>query len=122
MELNIFNTVSKKELWWFINKFSIFINSWIDIKATLSILVKQIKNPYFRRIISEMKENIDHWVNIHETCKDTQKCLIPYYCIDFSLRKTWQLWRILSELDTNLQENIELKWKVKSALIYPIIL
>ena len=123
MELNIFNTVSKKELWWFINKFSIFINSWIDIKATLSILVKQIKNPYFRRIISEMKENIDHWVNIHETMQRYPKVFDPLTIALISVwEKTWQLWRILSELDTNLQENIELKWKVKSALIYPIIL
>jgi len=31
-EITLFNSVSKKELWQFINKFSIFINSGIDVK------------------------------------------------------------------------------------------
>jgi type II secretory pathway component PulF len=36
--------------------------------------------------------------------------------------KTWNLWRILEEMDKKMLENIELKWKVKWALIYPVIL
>jgi len=32
MEITLFESVSKKEMWGFVNKFSIFVNSWIDIK------------------------------------------------------------------------------------------
>ena len=32
LEITLFETVSKKEVWGFINKFSIFVNSGIDIK------------------------------------------------------------------------------------------
>jgi type II secretory pathway component PulF len=32
IEIALFNSVSKKELWQFINKLSIFVNSGIDIK------------------------------------------------------------------------------------------
>ena len=36
--------------------------------------------------------------------------------------KTWKLAHILDELDTSMLESIELKWKVKGAMIYPAIL
>lgn len=123
MEITLFNSVSKKELWQFINKFSIFINSWIDIKWALWILVKQIKNPYLKRIIAEMKDNIDHWIGIHETMQQYPKIFDPLSTsLIWVWEKTWQLWHILAELDANLLENIELKWKVKWAMIYPMIL
>jgi type II secretory pathway component PulF len=32
-------------------------------------LIKQIKNPYLKKITIEMKENIDHGVTISETMK-----------------------------------------------------
>lgn len=32
IEITLFNSVTKKEMWQFINKLSIFINSGIDIK------------------------------------------------------------------------------------------
>ena len=122
-EITLFNSVSKKELWQFINKFSIFINSWLDVKWALNILVKQIKNPYLKKIVLEIKENIDHWINISETMQQYPKV---FDSLTISLiavwEKTWQLWNVLAELDTNLLENIELKWKVKWAMIYPAIL
>jgi len=123
VEITLFNSVSKKELWQFINKLSIFINSWLDIKWALNILVKQIKNPYLKKIVFEIKENIDHWINISETMQQYPKV---FDSLTISLiavwEKTWQLWNVLAELDANLLENIELKWKVKWAMIYPMIL
>ena len=123
LEITFFNSVSKKELWQLINKLSIFINSWIDIKWAINIIVKQIRNPYLKKITIELKENINHWITLSETMNQYPKI---FDTLTTSLvwvwEKTWQLWRILTELDTSLLENIELKWKVKWAMIYPIIL
>lgn len=123
IEISLFNSVSKKELWQFINKLSIFVNSWIDIKWALWILTKQTKNPYLKRITNEIKVNIDHWIAINETMATYPKV---FDTLTISLvrvgEKTGQLWKILDELDTSLLENIELKWKVKWAMIYPMIL
>ena len=122
-DIVLFKSASKKEVWQFINKLSIFINSWIDIKWALKILVKQIKNPYLKEIIEEIKENIDHWISIHETMSNYPKV---FDNLTVSLikvwEKTWKLWYILNELDTQMIESIELKWKVKWAMIYPSIL
>ncbi|MDD3144723.1 MAG: type II secretion system F family protein [Candidatus Gracilibacteria bacterium] len=123
IEITLFQSVSKKELWQFINKFSIFLNSGIDVKGALGILVKQIKNPYMKKIAIEMRDNIDHGIGIYETMNQYPKI---FDALTTSLvgvgEKTGQLGKILAELDTNLLENIELKGKVKGAMIYPMIL
>lgn len=122
-EISLFNSVSKKEVWQFINKLSIFVNSWIDIKWALWILYRQIKNPYLKKITAEIKQNIDHGIAINETMKQYPKVFDPLSTALIEVwEKTGKLWKILSELDTNLLENIELKWKVKWAMIYPMIL
>ncbi len=123
IQINLFNSVSRKELWKFINKFSIFVNSWIDIKWALWILIKQIKNTYLKGIVKEMKENIDHWITISETMKKYPKVFDSLTIALISVwEKTWLLWKILNELDKNLLESIELKWRIKSALMYPVIM
>lgn len=123
IEFTLFESVSKKEVWWFINKFSIFLNSWIDIKWALWIIVKQIKNPLLLRIVKEMKENINQGITISQTMAQYPKVFDNLTISLISVwEKTWQLWKILEELNKTLLENIELKWKVKWAMIYPTIL
>ena len=122
-EISLFNSVSKKEAWQFINKLSIFISSWIDIKWALTILSKQIQNPYLKRITLEIKENIDHGIAINETMNQYPKVFDNLTVALIKVwEKTWKLWVILAELDTSMLESIELKWKVKWAMLYPMIL
>jgi len=122
-DITLFESVSKKEVWSFINKFSIFLNSWIDVKWALTILTKQVKNPKLNRIVLEIKENIDHGITISDTMNQYPKVFDSLTTALISVwEKTGQLGEILAELDRNLLESIELKWKVKWAMIYPIIL
>ena len=110
-------------MWQFINKFSIFVNSGIDVKGALGILVKQSKNPLVKKIVTEMRNNIDHGVALHETMLQYPKVFDPLTTALIEVgEKTGQLGKILAELDMNLLENIELKGKVKGAMIYPMIL
>lgn len=122
-EIILFWWVSKKEVWQFINRFSIFVNSWLDVKWALWILIKQTKNPYFKNIIKEIKENIDHWILINSSMARYPKVFDP---LTIALVWVWEntglLWKILNDLDKNLLENLELKSKIKWAMIYPIIL
>nr|MDD3720766.1 type II secretion system F family protein [Candidatus Gracilibacteria bacterium] len=122
-DLILFSSVSKKEIWGFINKMSIFINSGIDIKSALGIVIKQITNVRLKEIIIEMKLNIDHGITIAETMQQYPKVFDPLVTSLVGVgEKTGQLGKILSELDRNLLDSIELKGKVKGALIYPVIL
>lgn len=122
-EIVLFASAKQKDVWQFINKFSIFINSGIDIKWALGILIKQTKNPLMKKIVTEMRNNIDHGVSIHETMLQYPKVFdsLTTALIEVG-EKTGQLGKILQELDTNMMESIELKAKVKGALVYPGIL
>jgi type IV pilus assembly protein PilC len=122
-EITLFNSVSKKEVWEFMNKLSIFINSWIDIKWAFNIIVKQIKNPYLKKIWNEIRTNIDYWISISETMKQYPKVFDNLTVALINVwEKTWNLGKVLNELDKKMLESIELKWKVKWALLYPAIL
>lgn len=121
--ISIFSSVSKKDVRKFINKLSWFLSSWMDIKTSLSIVSKQMKNPYFSKIVLEMKNNIDFWILISDTMKQYpgvfDKLTVWLVAI---WEKTWSLWDILNKMDSRMLEQIELTWKVKWALTYPIIL
>ncbi len=122
-EILLFASTTQKDVWGFINKFSIFINSGIDIKWALAILVKQSKNPLMKKIVMEMRTNIDHGIALHETMMQYPKVFDALTTALIEVwEKTGQLWKILAELDTNLLESIELKGKVKWAMVYPMIL
>lgn len=123
INIQLFNSVSKKELWQFINKLSIFINSWIDIKWAFNILTKQTKNPYLKKIAGEIKTNIDYGIGISESMMQYPKVFDTLLIALISVwEKTWNLGKILTEVEKKMLEDIELKGKVKWALIYPIIL
>jgi type II secretory pathway component PulF len=123
MEITLFKSVSKKEVRQFINKFSIFVNSWLDIKWALMILTKQTKNVYFKGIIKEMRINIDYGISISETMIQYPKVFDNLIVSLISIwEKSWKLWDILGKLDTTLRDSLELKWKIKWAMIYPTAL
>lgn len=122
-DIQLFMHAGQKDVWQFINKLSIFINSGIDIKGALSIMTKQSKNPLIKKIVIDMRWNIDHGVSLHETMLQYPKVFDPLTIALVEVgEKTGQLWKILAELDRNLLDSIELKGKVKGAMVYPMIL
>lgn len=122
-ELILFKHVWRKDLWKFINKFSIFINSWVDVKSALNILIKQTKSPYFKKIITEIRDNINHGIGISETMFRYTNVFDPLtIALIWVGEKTWLLWKILQELDQNMLDSIELRWRIKSAMVYPAIM
>jgi len=123
VDIVLFESVSRKELWMFINKLTIFINSWIDVKWALGILAKQTKNPFMKRVTIEMRNNIDYWITLSETMKQYPKVFDNLtVALIWVWEKTWSLWKILKELDVAMIESLEIRWKVKSAMVYPAIL
>lgn len=121
-EIVLFKSVSRKELRQFINKLSNFINSWLDISTSLWIISKQVANPYLKFIILDMKTNINYGISISETMDQYPKV---FDSLTSSLVSVWvktgSLWFILKELEQKLIDEIELKSKVKWAMIYPIV-
>ncbi|EKD66429.1 MAG: general secretory pathway component, cryptic [uncultured bacterium (gcode 4)] len=119
----IIGGISRKEVWQFINKLSNFLNSWIDLKTAFWILHKQVKNQKLKKIVNEIRLNLDHWLSVSDTMRQYQKYFDPFIISLIIVgEKTWTLPRVLTELDKKLLESIELKAKIRWALIYPAIL
>ncbi|MCH8519056.1 type II secretion system F family protein, partial [Candidatus Gracilibacteria bacterium] len=106
-DIQLFMHAGQKDVWQFINKLSIFVNSGIDIKGALGILIKQSKNPLIKKIVTDMRNNIDHGVSLHETMFQYPKVFDPLTTALVEVgEKTGQLGKILAELDRNLLESI----------------
>lgn len=115
--------ISEKEIRMFVNKLWNFLSSWIDLKTSFWILTKQVKNPKLKQIMEEVRTNLDHWLSISDTLKQYGKYFDPLIIALIEVwEKTWTLPRVLQELDKKLLDTIELKSKIKWALIYPFIL
>ncbi len=121
-DIILFKGVSRKELWQLINKLSNFINSGLDISTSLWIIAKQVANPYLKFIILDMKTNINYGIAISETMAQYPKV---FDNLTTSLIAVWvktgSLWFILKEIEKKLLDEIELKAKVKWALMYPVV-
>lgn len=118
-----FGGVSPKEIWEFINKISNFLGSGIDIKTAFGIVQKQIKNPKLQTIVGDIRSNLDHGLSISDTMRQHYKYFDPLIIALVEVgEKTGTLPRVLSELEATLLENIEIKGKIKGAMIYPVIL
>lgn len=119
----IIGGISPKEVWQFINKLSSFLSSGIDLKTAFSIVSRQIRNPKLAKIITETRENLDHGLTISESLRAHAKYFDPLVISLIEVgEKTGTLPRVVAELEKTLLENIEIKAKIKSALIYPVIL
>ncbi|MDD2487199.1 MAG: type II secretion system F family protein [Candidatus Gracilibacteria bacterium] len=119
----IIGGISPKEIWQFINKLSNFLNSGIDIKTAFGILYKQVQNPRLKKIVNEIRLNLDHGLSITDTLRQYSKYFdtLIIALLDVG-EKTGSLPKVLAELEKKLLESIELRAKIKGALIYPAIL
>lgn len=119
----IIGGIAPKEIWQFINKLSSFLSSGIDLKTAFQIVQKQVKNQKLKQIVNEIRQNLDHGLSISDTLKQYAKYFDPLIIALIEVgEKTGNLPRVLSELEVSLLESIELKSKIRGAMIYPAIL
>lgn len=119
----IIGGISPKEIWGFVNKLANFLNSGIDLKTAFSIVQKQVKNPKLAMILADVRSNLDHGLSVSDTLKQHSKYFDPLIIALIEVgEKTGTLPKVLTELEATLLENIEIKGKIKGAMIYPAVL
>ena len=115
--------IAEKEVWQFINKLSSFQNSGVDLKTSLAMLHKQVKSPKLRIIVNALRTNLEYGLSLSETLRQYARYFNPLVISLLEIgEKTGTLPKVLIELDDKLLENLELKRRIKSAMIYPAIL
>jgi type IV pilus assembly protein PilC len=114
--------VSLKELTIFSRQLSTLVSSSVPIVQSLSILESQVENKNFARVISLIRKDIESGLSISDAMAKYPDVFSELYVSMIRAGEVGGvLDTILDRLATYLESSAALRDKVKSALMYPII-
>lgn len=74
-------------------------------------------------MVGDIRANLDHGLSISDTLRQHSKYFDPFIIALVEVgEKTGTLPRVITELEATLLENMEIKGKIRGAMIYPAIL
>ena len=99
------------------------INSWIPITNSLSIMMYQAKDKTLKDLLWVLLRDLSKWKKLQDSFKDYPKIFSNF---DIYIIKMWEVtWKLANSLEIirdREEKNKDLKSKILSALIYPIII
>lgn len=118
----IFQRVKSKELVMFSRQFATLIESQVVILEALRTLADQTQNAYFRNIISDVANDVEGGLLLSEALKKYSRIFSALYVsIVKSGEASGNLHQALKNVADNVEYRYELNSKVKSAMMYPVI-
>lgn len=121
--LSSFNGIKIKDKVVFYRLISVMLNSWMTLIKAISTLERQEKNKTLKGIYSNFLTNLRDWKTLSE-------CL-ELYPMSFSeseiwmvksWEKTWKLNEVLLTIATQVEKINSIITKLRSALIYPLLI
>ena len=115
--------VSKKTLAVFTRQFSTMLNAGLPLLSCLEILGKQTEKPAFRRILSDVRSDVESGLSLADALRRQPRVFDNLYVnMVESGEIGGALDVILVRLSTYLEKSVALQRKIKSAMIYPVII
>lgn len=115
--------ISSKEKINFLEQFSNLINSWIPVLNSLKIIMYQSKNKKLKNILEKIIWDINKWENL-TVCFSKYPKIFNFF--DLSIIEmwevTWSLWDSIETIKNKEEKDNDLRWKIISAMIYPIVI
>ena len=113
--------VRVKEVAIFSRQFSTMINSGLSLLRSLTILAEQTPNRTFRRVILDVKADVEKGASLSQALEKHPKVFGRLYT---SMVKSGEVGGVLDEtldrLALTLEAQVELRSQVKSAMMYPV--
>ncbi len=123
LDLTIGSGVSNKDIVIFTRQFSTMLEAGIPLDECLDILSKQTDNKKLQNVIKEVKVDVEGGKQLNESLASHPKIFKTLYT---SLVEAGEegglLTNVLNRLSGYMEAAEELKTKVKSAMIYPVII
>jgi type IV pilus assembly protein PilC len=114
--------VPRQEIMHFSRQMAAFVRTGIPITDALEVIEEGTGNKRFKLILAEMNEQIQNGQPFSEALAEHAAVFPPYYVgILKSSELTGQLDTALEQLSGYIERDVEAKSKVKSALVYPIV-
>src|SRR5262249_38625101 len=114
--------VPRQEIMHFSRQMAAFVRTGIPITDALGVIEEGSGNKRFKQILSEMREQIQNGQPFSEALAEHANVFPPFYVgILKSSELTGQLDTALEQLSGYIERDVEAKSKVKSALVYPLV-
>lgn len=114
--------VPVKDLSIFTRQFSVMIDAGLPVVQCLEILANQQENRIFKRVLLEVREDVEAGSSLFESFRKHPKVFDDLYCNLVAAGEAGGILdTILQRLSVYLEKNVKLKSAVKSALIYPVV-
>ena len=112
--------VRLKELSFFSRQLSVLIDAELPLIQSLGLLAEQQKNKYFKRVITEVKEDVEAGSALHQALRKHPKVFDDLYCnLVASGEQSGSLDTMLRRLADYQESMIKLRARVRQAMIYP---
>ncbi|PJE64685.1 MAG: hypothetical protein COU90_01355 [Candidatus Ryanbacteria bacterium CG10_big_fil_rev_8_21_14_0_10_43_42] len=112
--------VSLEDKMIFARNLSVMIRAGLSITKALEVLHKQSENPTFKKVILDLSEQVKNGISLSESTKRHQKVFSHIFTAMVQAGEvSGKLDESLSVLAIQMQNDYELRRKVKGALIYP---
>lgn len=123
LSIDVFSKVTTTDIVFLVRNLATTVKAGLSIVESLDILIKDTKNKLMKKILQSAQAMIKNGQSL-SVAFDAYKNLFPPIFIGMikAGEVSGQLEKTLSELGRYLSKEYSLKSKVKSALIYPIIL
>lgn len=112
--------VKLKELAVYSRQLSVLIDAELPLIQSLNILAEQTKNKYFRRVITQVREDVEAGSTLNQAKRKFPKAFDDLYCnLVASGEQSGSLDVMLRRLADFIEKVVKLRAKVKQAMIYP---
>ena len=114
--------VPKTEIMHFSRQMAAFVRTGIPIVDGLEVIEEASGNKRFRSMLAGMREQIQNGTPFSEAVAEHKSVFPPYYvAILKTAEHTGQLDTALEQLSSYLERDVEAYSKVKSSLVYPLV-
>ncbi len=123
MEINLRpGRVKLKDLAVFSRQFATMVNSGLPILRALSILAEQTENSELEKILVQVRTDVEQGSSLTKAMEKHPKCFNELYTAMVEAGETGGvLDQVLLRLADQIESEVELRRRVKSAMTYPVV-
>ena len=116
-------SVKLRELLLFTKQFSVMIRAGLNLVVCLNLLIQQTENPYFGKVISLIKRDVEGGEPLHVAIAKFPRVFPPIYIYMVEAGEAGGLLEtVLDRLTEHFEREFVLRKKIKGAMIYPSII
>ena len=123
LKINIWQRVSANDVSIFTRQLSTLLGSGMPLVPSLSILMKQAKNPLLKKSLAQIREQVNEGKSLTESMSNFPQIFPPYYLNMVGAGEASGTINLVLERLADFSESQQtLMNKIRSALAYPLIM